>query len=255
MMSSGTVASSHKNTAGFSPNDLASTRMWFDASASSTVTITSGKVSAWANKASTSPGPDFSNPVSTERPTSGTTQINGRNVILFGGAGALYTSSSVQLLTAGTFTAFSVIRTGILNTSQGQSIIDQDIESGTRMPQMQLVHSSFSTTRVTPSIVSDSTSLTPVESAVYIFVTIYRTNSMEVYVNGVTNGATTVAAPASTVAAPLYVGGHRSGSIQQRFYGEVGEVIVCNEALSSADVNTTCAYLSDKWGVPWSPVS
>ncbi len=39
------------------------------------------------------------------------------------------------------------------------------------------------------------------------------------------------------------------------YNSDIGEVLICDTALSVANLNDLGAYLSDKWGLAWTPVA
>ena len=232
---------------GWTPADITGLTGWWDASDSSTVTLVSGKVSQWDDKSGNSrhltQGTDGS------RPTYAGT-INGLSVLTFDGTDdflAHTTDTRLANASDGSWTACAVASTN--TTSDTSQYLYHGGAFDTYAPQMIRTNGANVESigqQSTGGYVADAqgtvSAYTPFQSS-----GVQTSSSVQAFLNGSSNGATSMTAPTNTLH-PIYVGRvHNGGGIVN---GSVAELIVYDSALGTTDRQTVEAYLKAKWNTP-----
>jgi hypothetical protein len=88
------VAGMVVRTGAFSPADIAGLKAWYDASDTSTISVSGSAVTQWNDKSIN--GYNVSQATGTKQPQSGTTTLNGKNVITFDGGDRLVAASAAD---------------------------------------------------------------------------------------------------------------------------------------------------------------
>ena len=106
--------------AAFAPDDIAGLELWLDADDDSTITEASGVVSQWDDKSSNA---RHFTAASGQRPTTGSTTLNSKNVIRFNGSSHRMTRASFMHALVG-HTLLIVTRSRIAITSNQQLLAE-----------------------------------------------------------------------------------------------------------------------------------
>jgi len=209
--------------AAFSPLDL-SPVLWLDASDTSTITESGGAVSQWDDKSGN--GNDVTQATASAQPTTGSTTINGLNVLALDGADFM-TSASLSF-------------TGLTMCAVFQHSSENFYLLGT------------GTSNVYAGRGADGSSAAPVDNM----------GSMTLRFNGAAFSGTTSndvydTMAASTKVVTLSVDGSFTQQIRPYGYtsstgmpvGAIAEVIIVDGTLTAGEIADTETYLANKWGI------
>lgn len=224
--------------------------LWLDASDTTTITASSGSVSQWNDKSGN--GFNVAQSTSANQPVTGTDTLNSLNVLKFDGTNdTLIRTTATRLVNAsnGTFSAFAVFKTN--STSSIAGIVTQDSSTQSRMPQMIRRNAAdLETVRVIPSVFVDSAGQTLTTSGTFIGASVMRTSNLQAYVNGSSNGATTMTGTNSTNTSTVIVG--NSYTVDPYYWnGLIAEIVVFARAFTNAEMNLIGGYLASKWNSTW----
>ena len=209
-------------------SEILSPALWYDASDSSTVTLSGGTVTAWANKGATS-GYDLS--LNSGSPTYTATQ-NGLNVMTYDGTDRMVTTqlnSVTHIFVASAWSAAGAVSTnynGFLSSNSydwhGDNSADL-VASG--------LGAAWVTSQPTQSTSQlDGSNFVNIVDDKWTTFSIYSINLQSGYTGGF-NGT-----------------GYGNGS-SRVFLGDYGEIIVYQtDYLTTDQINTITGYLANKWG-------
>jgi hypothetical protein len=249
-----TMAAAQQQSAGggaFSPDDIATLVVWFDAADETTLSTTGSRVDSWADKSST--GADLGR-YGLDVVTGANTQ-NSLNVLEFGSVGdsALRSTATPWMTsTAGHWTVFAAFNATDATPSGG--IVSQDIGTGllsARCPQfmrtgteeMQGVNIAGSGAPYTDgAAISDGTW--------YAGATRQDATTLEAFVAGSTNGGTSSTPGRASSASFVRV--CEASGVTSHFVGLIGEIICYQADLTDAEMNDVGNYLASKWALTWS---
>jgi hypothetical protein len=240
---------------GFSPRQVAGLTIWLDALDSSTYTESSGQITEWRSKSGSI---KFEQATANNRPTlfesssdvQGATQavINNRQAFYFDG-------TNDQLVDSATigdrqWTAFAACRTD--NTAATQGVFSRDPSSSAgpasnRGPQF-LRHSSagvMQSLAFTDSTAPIATAGTLTSGVAAVINAVQTDSTLQAFLNGV--GGTAVSATQNSSATTPRVGGVLPTA--EFWKGTVGEILLYNRALTTAERQKVEGYLAWKWGL------
>jgi hypothetical protein len=224
----------------FTPASVATLRVWYDFGDTSTITETSGKVTAVTDKSgnayTASQGTD------SRRPLTGIDTINGRNVLTFDGSNDGLSIPSSSFVAADQKTFFIVHKTD--GTGTGSSLLRVDGSNGgafqisTNVAGLSTSANHRNDWSSLASVTGTGTTGTPQISGMW------RTTSQAyAFINGIKSAAATsnslTPAGSLVLGADFYYGG--------AYKGNVAEMIFYNSNISLADKNAVGRYLAYKW--------
>lgn len=230
---------------------------WFDASDSSTITASGGKISQWVDKSSNGIVATQAN--GSLQPTYTTAGQNGLNVVSFT---THYLQANVSV-TANAFTHFATYRWlsgGGGSNTYGRVISlfkdSQDDYSNTDAYETHLSENSWN--GVTPPLIGgyrNSSALASLSVAKNTTYTYHCTLNGTAYaiVNGTSGGTTSSSGTTSATSinsnrTTIGAGGPGGGG-DAYVYGYFCETILYKRVLSATEINTVRTYLNNKWGI------
>lgn len=219
---------------------LLTTKAWWDAADGATLTIVSGKISAWADKSGN--GYTASQGTAGNRPAYDATGINGQPAILY--------TANPQTLTASTLSAAANVSTHyaavrIDSVAAYRPILYSDAAAGYALrftsTNGYLVLESAAAHTIGTATSSNLGTLPYV--AVVGCVYDQPSGAFSLYVNGTLTGSgtDTYGFAGST---GVEIGWDGGGS----FNGEIGEIVRCDSTLGTTDRQKLEGYLAWKWG-------
>lgn len=225
---------------GFNPKSISGLVGWWDASASSSITLNGSNVSSWANLSGTTL--PFTQGTALEQPAYTSAGINGRNALTFSGSQGMATASVAGYTQ---WSAFAAIRpTSVSGTGLP---FNHDGYGGTRGPQfLRRNGTAFESLghAIGNSAFTDISGTTIATNTNYIVSAIQGVTTLEAFVGSSTNGATTNKTQQAYTATPLKI-----SDSSTRFAGLIGEIIWYSRDLSASEQLTVRRYLATKWGV------
>jgi len=116
----------------------------------------------------------------------------------------------------------------------------------------------FSVARISTSVSFANTTEFFAGTSVYVPISLGTWHIMATNVSGASTAVYVDGGAANTISIgtdtwKLIVLGNRY--TLDRSFGDIGEVIICNAGLSTADLNALGGYLATKWGLTWTTVS
>lgn len=230
---------------GFNPVDL-NPSLWLDAADTTTITASLGAVSEWRDKSSN--GWHVTQSTAINQPTTGSATQNGRNVISFDGSndtmsrtgtfdiGTAYTIAVVATPSSGTDDY--VFMLGRVAATVGQSSIISKFLSRS--------YESYNFLGTPTPVESRYTLGSSSLSGYNTLIVIRNGSSMTSLVNGSSSNSGTFTATSITFDR-IFVGSSDAGN---NFNGQIGEIVVCNAALSGVTLSNLSDYLRQKWATP-----
>lgn len=223
----------------FSPLDL-SPALWLDASDTSTITSSSGAVSQWNDKSTN--GRNLTQATAISQPTTGSSTLNGLNVIVFDGTADFMDSGTVTL--TGRQFHLIVIKTNsnakapaISNT--GTTTEATVFQSGSSSPLNR-----WGAYRAgTGTVVIQSTTTSSAANTAYVLTCDFNASSSKLRINGVEVASGTVGTNNTN--------NFRLGRNPATAYsgGAIAEVVIVSGSLSATDVSNWETYAAAKWGI------
>ncbi len=223
--------------------DLAGLSLWLDASDSSTIVQTAGRVSQWNDKSGGSR--NATQATAGSQPATGSTTMNAKNVLTFDGSRFLDVSYNAALnpQTGGAFVVGRL--TGGANTFRSP------LTSRTGSLRGYLMYASAANkwdywTGDGQWRVLTGTTVTYNDS--HILGITWSSTTAQGWRNG-TNEASGANGLAQNTTAPTRIGGGTSeGSMSYGWIGDIAEVVVAGQAVSTTDRQRLEGYLAWKWG-------
>lgn len=228
---------------GWTPAALPSLSLWLDASDSATITASGGSVSQWNDKSGA--GNHVTQGTSSMQPTTGTTTLNGLNVVSFDGTDTMRTANGA--CNSAKITFFIVAKDDPGGNYQGALMGAPHAATSDTSPYFR-----WNTFRVSNRpyhwINGNATAGNDYNIDTSPQLRRFQSEPGTTHFNGVLkvsgNGTATVTYPNSV---PVVIGSNPDVTIQQ-ITGYVAEVIVCSATTSADDITTTETYLRTKWG-------
>lgn len=220
--------------------------IWLDAADPATITSSSGAVSEWRDKSIN--GFHVSQATAIDQPLTGVNTLNGRNVIKFPDWQCfLKREVSTQIVnsTDGTYSAFAVARTNDSDNTYAQQIVDQGNEVSQFLRFAGTVQSIGWYYDSDPFFDESDT----VTSGTYYYMSaVLSANNLEVFLNGVSNGGTALSGYFENGPHYFTVGAWTPTNAD-RLNGDIAEIIIYPNDLSTEERQDIEYYLSRKWGV------
>jgi hypothetical protein len=247
------------NTSFFNPISISGLKLWLDASDTSTISLSSTKVTQWTDKSINAYA--FTQGTDANRPVSGTRTINSKNVIDFSTATRLTntaSNSTWKFMHDGQHTFFIV---AFADTSSAFRIIVDNIDAaGGANPGIAYFLNTTDTLQYfVARAVNNSQTISSIPGSVTDNSQFYSSANMntsaaladrsEVQLNNdsfVKNNTGTGDVNTSNPNHPLSIGNRTANDFG--FDGTIAEIIIYDTNLSSGDVIKVRNYLSAKWG-------
>lgn len=238
----------------FSPIDL-SPVLWLDAADTATITSSSGAVSAWADKSGN--GYSAAQATSTKQPTTGSSTLNGRNVLSFDGGDCLQIASfdctggtAQQFTVAAVFTATSgsdrilIEHSADYNTTPGAFIVYRANANNVVTSKRGSGGASYASFETTATITTTAKSLVATHDGTL------STNETTAWILGDTAGTRTNNSDTNqnSASATLNVGS-RNNAASAQLNGTIAELVVVTRAISTTERVALEAYLKRKWAL------
>lgn len=224
----------------FTPRNINNLEGWFDASDTSTITESSGKVSQWDDKSGNSN--NAVQPNAGLQCDTGVDSQNSKNVLTFSLNMSLLTS--IDMTPSSNDISVSVMRKFDLNDSPFRGVCSQWSSPSNREFFIGKNNSSnFSALVPGASSISSSVSVLS-----YKLITLTMNNSSKnnsLYVNG-SFSASQSSSPESHVQ-DFFIGGTQPGN--ENFSGQIGEIILSKSLFSDSTLYKLSKYCKSKWGI------
>lgn len=231
---------------GFNISSIPSMALWFDATDSSTLTVTDGVVSEWKSK--------FGNITATQaagnRPSFVNNGINGRPSLLFNGSTSRLTTTYNASNLTGFVTYAAVVQLAaipIANTywpviiaRSGGTASALNINSNSIPPRWTITHRTG---------VFDSTQGAPVAIFSQRIVATIDSSGFRIRVNGISGRRYISLTAGSGLSSALFVIGYDSTAGNRYLYGSVGEILMWSRSLTEIEIENVDTYLASKWAV------
>jgi len=247
------------------PLTIPGCQLWLDAADSSTITLSSSKVTQWNDKSVN--GYNFTQATSGNQPTYSTASLNNSNTITFTSANSTFLTGTASTTFMGTnsISVYGVFKTN--NNTSKSSVFSKSLYGSAAGRILYGFRESGTPATIAggigvasgPNAYTDiSDSYTAGAWRVFGFVSDRSGWTNTTYQNGTSIGSITITANTSTNltnAFPMLIGAYNnsSGSIppQAGYYldGAVAEIIVFSTALTTTQRQTIEGYLARKWGL------
>jgi hypothetical protein len=246
------------NDSPFLPSSLSNLKLWLDASDTSTISLSSTKVTQWTDKSSNAYA--FTQGTDANRPVSGTRTINSKNVIDFSTATRLTSTaanSTWKFMHDGQHTFFIV---GFADTSSSFRVIldNVNVNAGANPGIVYFIDTTDPLQYLVARAVNDSQTIFSNAGTITDNSQFYSSANMntaaalddrsEVQLNNgslLKNNTGTGAVNTSNPNNPLSIGNRTANDLG--FDGTIAEIIIYDNNLSSGDVTKVRNYLSAKW--------
>lgn len=228
---------------------------WFDADHAASFTFSSGSVvSQWADRSGN--GHHVSQATGSSQPSRNAT-INGVSAVAFDGTD----DALVATVTSGP-AAYTVLAvTNRTSDAAGDDVVVSFRANGNGTPILAQLNVAPADNRYrTLDHRNDGGTLTRLQQAVAwgtgISLMVGRKNgaTMQMWNGGGTAIATTSSASTGSVTVDRLGVGNEPTGLGAPWAGTIGEIILCNSAISDTDLNTAGQYLADKWGLTWTDI-
>lgn len=233
----------------WSPSSLTSLVTWHDASDTDTITEASGEVSQWNDKSGN--GIHVAQSTAAQKPNTLTSGDWGsRQVLQFDGGDSMLSATNAALPVAAgqALSVFAAYRHSSAPTSVRTTL---SIGNGVASGGVRILYANSSKSPCW-SVYADNdvgtvaSTLTPTIGAAIVT----SGGALSMFANGVAAGTGTSSLANSAGTPFLEIGGQVWTALMgQSFLGEIAEVVVCDEALSTDDRQKLEGYLAHKWGI------
>jgi hypothetical protein len=236
------IVSSMGNVTGFKPSSTSNLILWVDAQNSSSITATSGNVSQWKDQS----GNNNHLTEGSLYPTYPGNTINGKSTIAFHDqrmvASTLPNDAKLTIFMVVRFSSNPTVTFTLLSTREASSHgFNLDTQAN------NFYCRSWSAAGYSQIV---TIGMPLVASTPFVLASIYDTNLFTNYHNGVKTTAVPGNGNMDPSAVTPFTVGYKTGDTGgQHLYGDVGEIIVYNKVLTSAEVAQVFFYLKAKWGI------
>jgi hypothetical protein len=244
-------------SAPFTPLDLASLQIWLDASDATTIFEDTGGTDAaeaddlvarLSDKSGN--GRHFTQSTSGHRPTYKTAVQNGLSVVRFDGVNDWLDLSFSNAVTAQTFVAV-FLQSGTQGFCRAITQSDASTDHSTTGAYVPILRNNANAGQFCSY--ADSGARAIVTLAASTFSIMSSVHSGSVITNRVNGGtAGTYSHSLSKTWTRIRIGDSTGNDAP--FTGDLCEVIICNAALSDANLNSLGGYLATKWGLSWTTI-
>jgi hypothetical protein len=237
-------------TGSFTPTQILNLAAWYDASDATTIALTTKSISAWHDKSGNSQ--TLTQTATAKMPTYGQ-NIDGLGAIDFAGGQFLSTGAApFSSNVANASTTFVV--TNATTTTTAGSVFSAGAAPGVTEPRWDLRLFESGATHFDFNNVSTGRIAATEQYAGPAFWTAAGSSIASTeYLrkDGSTIGTSASPGASVTSAYPLVVGGNfsASGALTYPFSGTIGEILVYNRLLTTAETTSVEGYLACKWGL------
>jgi type II secretory pathway pseudopilin PulG len=219
--------------------------LWLDAADEDTIVESGGKVSTWLDKSAS--GYDVSQATSSTQPSTGAS-VNGLNTISFDGSDVLVRSNAP--LNNSATRSWTIIGVMTPTSVSGAQIAVGGDPSSPRIAQYLRVNSSNYETIgfAGSSAYTDSGGAATAGQTVLLTSVNNSGNSLDLRVNGVSNGSVAMGTQSYSSSTLLAIGS-RNTSTTNGWIGTISEVIAFDRVLSAEEIAEVENYLNEKWGL------
>ena len=252
------------------PLSIPGCQLWLDAADSSTITLSTTKVTQWNDKSGN--GYNFTQSTSGNQPTYSTSSLNGLNTITFTSASSNYLlgTASTNFIGTNSLSVYGVFKTN--NNTSSSAVFSKSLYGSAEGRILYGFRESGTPGTIIGGIGGQSSNAYTAISDTYTggswrvfgFVSDRSGWTNTTYQNGTSIGTATISSNTTTNltnAFPMLVGAYNNGSgganpPQPGYYldGGVGELLVFSTALTTTQRQTIEGYLSKKWGIGSSPM-
>lgn len=235
----------------------ANIQLWLDASDASTITLTSGAVSNWADKSGN--GIDFAQGTATNRPIVQTAEQNGRDVVRFDGVNDyLIHNTSILLKNLAGSTMYLVHRLrSNTATRRDLAVISNNTTSAGRLgmhTSLGTANKYVTTMRTTDGGAAQTTTSTNNSDTNWRLLTasqIYTTANTAIFVNNVADGTNSGVSPSSNTSNTDSARATIGCGIALTMFADidVAEILIYNVNHSTAQRAQVWNYLKAKWNL------
>jgi fibronectin type 3 domain-containing protein len=231
----------------WNPADIAGLVGWYDASDAASITASGGAVSQWVDKSGNAL--HLTQSETAQRPTTGTTAINGTNALKFDGADDLMTTSG-NPFGASVDDAFVMAVHRVDATASGQtlfSLTGSDTSASrwqSHAPWNTLIYLDTGGTSA-PNRISTDYGVSVGEAVLVGFYGSTTDNMQQIFKNGSLLIGDASGHSVDT-AGNIFVGGSGGSHYQNT---AIGEFIILNDTVSTEDRQKLEGYLAQKWGL------
>lgn len=232
---------------GFSPRSISGLANWWDASASSTVTLNGTTVASWANRAS---GPALAQSTAGAQPTYTTAGVNGKNVLTFDGGDVLSASATYSTQSN---TIFLVVRENQQVNYAGVFALTPASGNDNGNNNAILIEQATGDSVVV--VHRGATQISSLSGAGVLPLSVMTVRAQAVGLllrtNGVVAADNTANNFSGTSTGVLVGGRYQSGAISGSFRANmtVCEILHYTASLSDADISRIERALGQKWGI------
>lgn len=228
----------------FTPWSL-SPALWFDASDSTTLTSSSGKLSQWNDKSGN--GRNLTQGTSANQPTTGSNTINSLNVVRFNGTSTGMTTSAFMV--SATQHVFAIVRPTSFPNSYNSVLSHEKTAVGWTL----LVKSTgklavYESASGGGNTSYDGTGVATLSANTsYLLEYSWSGTELDGYVNAAIDNTVTKTMTTGTASTTLYFG--HSYFASRWWAGDIAEVLIFNAPLTSNGQTAIRNYLNAKWAV------
>lgn len=251
----------------FTPAEITGLKAWYDASDTSTISLSGSAVTQWNDKSGN--GFHVTQSTSAQRPSSGVNTINSKNVLTFGGDDVLQASTAsdwtfLHNATGSTVFAVSIHdNTGaaefpIFATSTGSSQVGCALRISYDTPPAPFTIGPFVSTgggsgtlvslisggAVTAGTAFYTSGIWDNNNATLASRSKWRQNGGAEFGTNTQDDAPSSSNPANA----LFIGANNTAGTTG-YTGKIAEIIMYTGVLSSGDITKVNSYLASKWGI------
>lgn len=248
--------------AAFNPLSISGCLAWFDASDSSTVVSSEGRVSEWHCKAQS----DYAAPVSVNHPLYVANGKNGLGVVRFASVG-YYTSEGLTVSRTFNATNYSVFAVAMMHYTAGDVVPYDRVVAVDRLPSEKdyistdtFIFCGFTPTErgATPPVFfsyrynSDVCVNSIAYDRYYVAAVVRNGTAVTTWLNGSTTLISNATSPLPLNSTRLLLG-CSSDTYDSELNGDIAEVIIYEGNLTDENRIAVQNYLSRKWGITVTP--
>lgn len=223
----------------FLPNQLNGLALWLDGADTSTITQNgSGAVSAWADKSGN--GNNATQSTGAAKPTTGSSTVNGRNVLSFDGGDYFDITALSQ-----TAKTIFFVQKGTIQASDTSTFLGSSSPSGgDTSAYVPLMFNGSADAEIYRGITGATSRVDGV--------TVTPSNRDEIYDDFITGSAQITTINGTVNVATIDTIG--SGAFGYAYLGDMAEILIYNRNLTSTETNQIGNYLAAKWGITWTNI-